>query len=55
MAIASASTCVSDELHGLIGIGQQLVMAELAFGAVAVFGFAHAALQRAEHAEFAFH
>ena len=42
------------EIDGLIGIGQQLVVGELAFGAVAVFLFAHAGFERAEHAEFAF-
>ncbi len=40
-----------DELHGLVGVGQQLVMGELALGTVAVLGLAHAALERAEHAE----
>jgi hypothetical protein len=43
-----------DEFHGLIRIGQQLVVAELALGAMAVFLLAHAGFQRAEHAEFAF-
>jgi hypothetical protein len=42
-----------DELHGFIRIGQQLVVAELALGAVAVFLVAHAGLERAEHAELA--
>ena len=43
-----------DEIHGLIRIGQQLVVGELALGAVAVLLLAHAGLERAEHAEFAF-
>ena len=44
-----------DEFHGFIRIGQQLVMAQLAFGAVAVFLVAHASLQRAQHAQLALH
>jgi hypothetical protein len=44
IAIASAST-----------FGEQLVVGELSFGAVAVFLVAHAGFQRAEHAEFALH
>ena len=43
-----------DEILGLRRIGQKLVMRELALGAVPVFLFAHAALERAKHAEFAF-
>ncbi len=43
-----------DELDRLVGIGQQLVMAEHALEAVAVFRLAHAAFQRAQHAQFAF-
>ena len=42
-----------DEIGGLRRIGQQLIVAELALGAVAVFLLALAGLQRAEHAEFA--
>ncbi len=42
------------EIDGLIGIGQKLVVGELAFGAVAVFLFAHAGFERAEHAQLAF-
>jgi hypothetical protein len=54
IAIASASTLVSlTNLTGFVGIGQQLVVRQLALGAVAVFLVAHAGLQRAEHAEFA--
>ena len=54
MAIASASTLVrGDEVDRLVGIGQQLVVRQLALGAVAVLGLAVAALQRAEHAELA--
>ena len=44
-----------DELHGFIGIGQQLVVRQLAFETVAILLLAFAAFQRAEHAEFAFH
>ena len=55
MAIASASTLVSStNFDGLVRVGQQLVVAELALGAVAVFLVAHAGLERAEHAELAF-
>jgi hypothetical protein len=43
-----------DELHGLVRIGQELVVRELALEAVAVFLLAFAAFQRAEHAELAF-
>ena len=54
-AIASASTLVrGDEVDGLVGIGQQLVVRQRAFGAVAVLGLALAAFERAEHAELAF-
>ena len=45
---------LAHELHRLVGVGEQLVMAELALGAVAVFLVARAGLERAEHAEFAF-
>ena len=44
-----------DELHGFVRVGQELVVRQLAFGAVAVFLVAHAGLERTEHAEFAFH
>jgi hypothetical protein len=44
---------LGDELHRLVRVGQQLVVGELALGAVAVLLLAHAALQRAEHAELA--
>ena len=53
--MASASTLVrGDEIDGLVGIGQQLVVRQRAFGAVPVFGLAMAAFQRAQHAELAF-
>ena len=42
------------EIDGLIGIGEELVVGKLALEAVAVFLFAHAGFERAEHAEFAF-
>ena len=44
----------ADEIDGLVRVGQQLVVAELAFGAVAVLLLAAAVLERAEHAELAF-
>ena len=54
MATASASTLVSaTNLAASSGIGDEHVVGELALEAVAVFRLAHAALQRAEHAEFA--
>ena len=42
-----------DEIDGLVGIGQQLRMVQLALEAVAVLGLAHAGLQRAQHAQLA--
>ena len=45
---------LGDEPLGLVGIGQQLIVRQLAFGAVAVFLLAVADLERAEAAEFAF-
>src|SRR6266540_4048062 len=44
-----------DELHGFVRVGQQLVVRELAFRAVAVFLVAHTGLKRALLAEFAVH
>ena len=44
----------ADEIDRLVRIGQQLVVADLAFDAVAVLLLAAAMFQRAEHAEFAF-
>ena len=44
---------LGDELHRLVRVGQELVVAELALEAVAVLLLALAALQRAEHAELA--
>ena len=44
----------ADEIDGLVRIGQKLVVAELAFRAVAILLFAGAMLERAEHAELAF-
>ena len=41
------------EIHRLVRIGQQLVVAELALEAVAVFLLAHAGLEAAQHAELA--
>ena len=56
MATASASTLVSrDEFDGLVRVGDEHVVGELALEAVAVFLFTHAGLERAEHAEFALH
>ena len=43
-----------DEIDGLVGVGQQLVVRQRALGAMAVFGLAVTALQRAQHAELAF-
>ena len=52
--MASASTLVArHEFDRLVRIGQELVVAELALGAVAVLLVAHAGLERAEHAELA--
>ncbi len=45
----------ANEVDRLVRIGQQLVVADLAFDAVAVFLFAAAMLERAEHPEFALH
>ena len=45
---------LGDEIDGLARIGQQLVVRELALGAVAVLLLALARLERAEHAQFAF-
>ena len=54
MAIASASTLVrATKSTACAGVGQQLVVAELALGAMAVFLLALAGLERAEHAELA--
>ncbi|MNR40573.1 hypothetical protein D3C85_1588720 [compost metagenome] len=41
-----------DEVDGLIRVGQQGRVVQLAFEAVAVFGLAHAGFQRAQHAQF---
>ena len=41
------------ELDGLRRVGQQLVVRELALGAVSVFLVAHARLERAQHAQLA--
>jgi hypothetical protein len=46
---------ILDEFHGFVGIGQQLVVRELALRAMAVLLVAHAGLERTEHAEFALH
>ena len=43
-----------DEVDGLIGIREQLVVRQRSFGAVPVFGLAMAAFERAQHAELAF-
>ena len=43
----------ADEIDRLVRIGQQLVVADLAFDAMAVLLLAAAVLERAEHAEFA--
>ena len=43
----------ANEIDGLVRVGQQLVVADLAFDAVAVLLLAAAMLQRAEHAELA--
>ena len=44
---------LGDEVDGLVGIGEQLVVREHALGAVAVLLLAGAVLERAEHAELA--
>ena len=44
-----------DEFGGLVGVGQQLVVGQHAFGAVAVFLLAVAGLQGTQAAQFAFH
>ena len=44
-----------DELDRLVRVGQQLVMRQLAFRAMAVLLVAHAGFQRTEHTEFALH
>ena len=41
------------EISGFLRVGQQLIMAELAFSAMAVFLVAHARFKRAQHAKFA--
>ena len=52
--MARASTPVArDEVHRLVGVGEQLVVRQLALRAVAVLLLAHAGLQGAEHAELA--
>ena len=43
-----------DEAFGFVGVGEQLIVRENAFGAVAVFFFAFARFERTEAAEFAF-
>jgi hypothetical protein len=45
----------ADKIDGLIGIGQQLIVADLALDAMAILLFAAAVLERAEHAQFTFH
>ena len=45
----------ADEIDRLIRIGQQLIVADLAFDAMAVLLFAAAVFERAEHAQLAFH
>ena len=50
----SIDLCAHDEVDGLIGIGQKLLARELALGAVAVFLFARAMLERPENAKLAF-
>ncbi len=42
-----------DEIDRLVGIGQQLIVGENTFSAMAVLGLAHAGLQAAQHAQFA--
>src|SRR5690606_10334758 len=42
-----------DEVDGLIRVGQQGRVVQLAFKAVAVLGLAHAGFQRAQNAQFA--
>ena len=44
----------ANEIDGLVRIGQQLIVADLAFDAVAVLLLAAAMLERAEHAQLAF-
>ena len=52
--MASASTPgAGDEVGRLVGVGQELVVGELALGAGAVLGRRLAGLERAEHAELA--
>ena len=46
--------CRAHEIDGLIRVSQKLRVIELAFGAMAVFGFAHSGFQRTKHAELAF-
>ena len=45
----------ADKIDRLVGIGQQLIVADLAFDAMAILLFAAAVLERAEHAQFTFH
>ena len=45
----------ADEVHSLVGIGQQLVVAERAFEAVAVFLLAHAGFQGTQNPELTFY
>ena len=45
---------LAHELRGFFRVGQQLVVGQHAFRAVAVFLFAHAAFQRAQATQFAF-
>ena len=45
----------ADEIDRLVGIGQQLVVADLALDAMAVLLFTAAVFERAEHAEFTLH
>ena len=44
----------ANEIDGLVRIGQQLIVAELAFDAMAVLLLAAAMFERAEHAQLAF-
>ena len=45
---------LANEFHRFVGIGQKLVVGQLAFGTVAVFLLALAGFQRTQNAEFAF-
>jgi hypothetical protein len=46
---------LAHEIDRLVRVRQQLRVVQLALGAMAVLGFAHARLKRTEHAQLAFH